>query len=69
MAFQSVDGGHGIGQFIDDLINGQIAAVMGSENAGHPEADIGRTGAHGQAVLVGDLIIIGGQPGGFGSDE
>ena len=69
IALQTADGRHGAGQPFDDLVDGQVAGIMGAQGAGHPEADVGRTGAHGQAVLMGDLVVVGRQPGGVGADK
>ncbi len=69
MALQTADGCHGVGQLFEDLVDRQVAGIMGPQGAGQPEADVGRAGAHGQAVLMGDLIVVGRQPGGFGVDK
>ena len=66
---QAADGVHGAGQLFDDLVEGQVAEIMGSQGAGHPEADVGRTGAHGQAVLMGNLVVVGRQPRGVCADK
>ena len=69
IAFQTADGRHGAGQFFDDLVHRQVAGIIGCQDAGQPEADIGRTGAHGQAVLMGNLVVVGRQPGCLGADK
>jgi len=65
VALEAMQGLHGGSQGFDGLIHGQIATVMSSQNAGQPETDIGRTGAHGHSFLMAELIIIRGEPGGF----
>jgi len=65
IALQTTDGCHGAGQLFDNLVNRQVAAVMGAQGAGHPETDVGRAGSHGQTVLMGNLIIVRRQPRGF----
>ena len=69
IALQTTYGVHGGGQFFNDLVNSQIAAIMGSKSAGHPEPDVGRAGSHGQAILMCNLIVVRGEPGGIGVDE
>ncbi len=69
IALKTADGFHGAGQSLDDLVDGQVAGIMGAQCAGHPEADVGRTGAHGQAVLMGDLEVVGRQPRCVSVDE
>ncbi len=56
-------------QPVRHLVDGQVAAITGAENAGQPQADIGRAGTHGQTALVGNLIVVRRQPAGIGIDE
>ena len=66
---QAADCRHGIGQPLYYLVEGQVTAIISAQYAGHPEADIGRTGPHGQAILIGKLVIVRRQPGGMVADE
>ncbi len=69
VTLQAGNAGHAGTQPVDDLVDGQVAAVTGTEGAGQPQPDIGGTGAHRQAGLVGDLVVVGRQPAGVGADK
>src|SRR3989304_6131119 len=69
MPLQPVEGGHGVGQVLDDLVQREIPEVMGRDCAEHPKADIGGAGAHPQLIPMRDLVVIGGKPGSLFADE
>ena len=50
--FEFTDSMHGMSQLFDDLINSQVAEVMGRLHTEEPEGDIRRAGSHCQLVLM-----------------
>ena len=67
--FQPADALQRAGEPFKELVQGQVAAVVGPQGAGQPETDVGRAGAHGEAVLMGHLVVVRGEPRGIGADE
>ena len=69
MAPQTADGRHGARELVGGLVEGQVAAIIGPQGTGQPEADIGRAGAHGQTPFIGYLKVVGRQPGSLLADK